>query len=213
MASPQGTQQVAATTNKQPAVNPNDSIDSITKNIFEAMKNIESSPTNDIFFGLVVVGFIIYGLGLSVSSDDGSMGSASGVLWGFMLVVFSLIGIIFINIDTGANEWRAIQSLPLPLVLTVILLIWVISLNIKYFTQINKRTVPDSYFTWSMYSSIVIACMVGISMFQYLLSKSKNTSTAINFKNVAVYSYLLIFLTFITVIIQQIILDCFTVDG
>jgi hypothetical protein len=186
----------------------------LTDIIFRVLKQQDSKVVNPVFMALIVVGlFIKISLGSLVSSQDGSVGPASAVLWGYFIVVFSLIGIIFLNIDSGSHEWRAIMKLPIPLVLSVILLLWIISLNMKYFTEINELAVPDTYFTWSNYSTILFCLMIGISVFQYILKSSGDAEAGKYSTQLAIYSYLFVFFGFVSVVIQQVILDCFTVDG
>jgi hypothetical protein len=188
--------------------------------IMKKMKEQDTNLTNPVFLSLILVGiFIKYVLGNIQASDDGSTGPATSTIWGYGIVIFSIIGVILTNIDSGSSEWNSIQKLPWPMIITVVLLMWIISLNLKYFTQINQLKVPEQYYTWSGYTSILIFALIAIAMVQYLMNSNSrlSPSMAISAKDhsaqLMMYSYILVFFNLIGITIMQVILDCFTVDG
>jgi hypothetical protein len=171
----------------------------------------DQSKINPVFFSLILVGlFIKLALSELVLSNDGSTGPASSLIWGYSLVIFSLIGIVVVNVDPGSNEWNDIKHLPWVMLMTIVLMVWVIGINIQYYTQINLKTVPDEFFTWSNYSTILLLCLIGISVYQYALTSSGKTDTA---ASLYIYSVLILIFNLIAVSIQQVILNCFYVDG
>jgi hypothetical protein len=135
------------------------------------------------------------------------------VIWGYGIVVFSLIGIIIVNVSPGSNEWSDIKDLPWTIVMTVVLLMWIISINIQYFKEINLKNVPDEYFMWSNYSTILLVALIGITIYQYLLYKSGNKEAKEAANGLFVYSGIVFLFNLISVTIQQVILNCFYVDG
>lgn len=192
--------------------------DSMYNVLLTVLKDRDSKASNPVFFALILVGFIVK-IGLSNTfSTDGSVGPANAVLWGYSLVLFSILGIILININTSSNNWSSVMTLPWTLFGTIILLLWTISLNIKYFTTINKNGAPTQYYNWSSYSTILFIALIFVSIFQYVLGSLGSTSVKINrAKEYAVqlslYAYMLAFLNLISITFMQIILDCFTVDN
>lgn len=186
--------------------------------LLTVLKNRDAKASNPVFIALIIVGFIVK-IGLSNTfSTDGSVGPANAVLWGYSLVLFSILGIILININTSSNNWSSVMTLPWTLFGTIILLLWTISLNIKYFTTINKNGAPAQYYTWSSYSTILFIALIFVSIFQYVLVSVNSTSETINRAKeyaiqLALYAYMLAFLNLISITFMQIILDCFTVDN
>ena len=171
----------------------------------------DQNKVNPVFLALLIVGlFIKVALSEVMLSTDGSTGPASSLIWGYGLVIFSLMGIIIVNVNPGSNEWSDIKELPWSIILTIVLFAWLIGINIQYFKEINRRNVPDEYFMWSNYSTILMAVLIGISIYQYLLYKSGDKAKA---SGLFIYSGLVFAFNLVAVSIQQIILNCFYVDG
>jgi len=171
----------------------------------------DQNKVNPVFLALVVVGlFIKIALSEVVLSTDGSTGPASSLIWGYGLVVFSLIGIIIVNVSPGSNEWNDIKRLPWTILMTIALLVWLMGINVQYFKEINLRNVPDEYFMWSNYTTILLVVLIGISVYQYLLYKLNEEKAA---SALFIYSSIVFVFNLIAVTIQQIILNCFYVDG
>jgi len=171
----------------------------------------DQSKVNPVFAALILVGlFIKLTLSELILSNDGTSGPASSLIWGYSLIIFAMLGIVVVNVDPGSNEWADIKNLPWTLLMTIVLIVWVIGINIKYYTQINLKTVPDEFFMWSNYSTLLLICLIGISVYQYALSSSGKKDIA---SNLYIYSMLVFIFNLIAVMIQQIILSCFYVDG
>ena len=183
----------------------------VTQNAFTASKIMDDlDKVNPVFGALILVGlFIKFGLSELVTSTDGSSGPATSLIWGYSLIVFSLIGIVVVNAQPGTNEWSDIKSLPWVLLLTIALVIWVIVINIQYYKEINTKSVPDEYNMWSSYSTILLLCLIGISVYQYSIYKKNKTSA----EKLYIFSTILLIFNLIAVSILQIILNCFHVDG
>jgi len=171
----------------------------------------DQSKVNPVFAALILVGlFIKFALSDVVLSNDGTSGPATSLIWGYSLVIFSMVGIVVVNVDPGSNEWNDIKKLPWVLLMTIILMVWVIGINIRYYTQINMKTVPDEFFMWSNYSTVLLVCLIGISVYQYALTSSGNKDIA---SKLYVYSVLIFIFNLLAVSIQQVVLNCFYVDG
>jgi hypothetical protein len=190
------------------------SVIGLQKLIIDSFREKDRQIVNPIFISVILVGFIIkIGFGANVSSTDGYTGPASSSIWGYGIIIMGLIGIIYSNLNPGLNEWDSIKNLPYSIILSIVLLSWLISLNTNYFKQINSLEVPDQFFMWSNYSTILLIFLLGISIIQFILYKIKADNSMSHIKNLNIYSYVLLFFNFITIVIQQIILDSFTVDG
>jgi hypothetical protein len=182
--------------------------------ILNAINKKELQIVNPIFISIIVVGFIIkLAFGFSVASTDGSTGPASSLIWGYSVIIFGMIGIIYANLKQGVSEYDSIKSLPYPIIFSVVLMSWLISLNISYFKQINSLSVPDQFFMWSNYSSILLIFLLGVSIIQFILIKGNDPGAKKYIENLSLYSYVLLFFNLIVVLIQQMVLDSFTVDG
>ena len=181
--------------------------------ILKILQENDAKIANPVFIALIAVGLFVK-LALSFgTTDDGTMGPANALIWGYSIVLFSLVGIIFLNIDIGADTWTDMKKLPWVMILTLIIIMWTISLNFKYFTSINKGDVPAQYYMWSRYSTILVIAMIVISMVQYTLKSRKNADSSEYARQISMYSIIIFIFNLICVCILQVILDCFSVDG
>jgi hypothetical protein len=177
----------------------------------EADQIFDRDKSNPVVLALMVVGlFIKLALSEVTLSTDGSTGPASSLIWGYGIVVFSMLGLIIVNVSPGSNEWNDVKSLPWVLLMTMVLLLWLIGMSIQYFKEINMRNVPDEYFMWSNYSAILLVVLLGLSIYQFML-----TATGVKEKanELAIYAGIVFVFNLVAITIQQIILNCFYVDG
>ena len=181
--------------------------------LFKILQQRDATIANPVFMALIAVGLFIK-ISLSMgTTDDGSTGPANSLIWGYSIVLFSLIGIIFLNMDLGSDTWGDMKKLPWTMLLTLVIIMWTISINFKYFTSINKGAVPYQYCMWSRYSTILVIAMIVVSIAQYIMRSSSNTEATESSKQLSIFSIVIFIFNLICVCIIQIILDCFTVDG
>ena len=159
-------------------------------------KLLDTDKGQQIFFGFIAVGLIIK-LGLSFA------GAASALLWGYFIIVFSIIGLVFLRVDTTKDNMTALKPLFEPLLLLIIVLLWNISLNLRFYDEINANTVPNQYYMWSWFSTILIISIISVSILGYLQEHALFTF----------YGYILLVFNLIVTAVQQIVLESFTVDG
>ena len=179
--------------------------------LFKILQEADAKIANPVFIALIAVGlFIKVTLSLGTTSD-GSMGPANSLIWGYSIILFSLIGIIFLNMDIGGDTWGDMKKLPWTMLLTLVIIMWTISINFKYFTAINKGAVPYQYYMWNTYSSILVISMIVVSIAQYIMRSSTEASESS--KQLSIFSIIIFVFNLICVCILQIILDCFAVDG
>jgi len=187
-----------------------------------------------IFSGFILIGFIVIAL-FSSFSKDGSNGPATSSLWGYSIILFSLVGIIFVKIKMTGDKNKSILSYiignGLPVFLLLFNILWIISLNVNYFEDINKGLVSKDYYEYSMLNNILIFIQILISL-EVILSEAFNYSPVDTVTNnitdntsseetkkeqknmiIMIISFIFIITNFVLSGIQQVSLDYFTTDG
>ncbi len=179
-------------------------------------KSENNTMTTQILFAFIFIALFSKLIFSSIQSydDTGSHGSASINIMSFSIILISVLSIVFMN---AINNYSLNGILSDPkhsgyLVALTVYLCWMISINVKHYTRINLQQVPSNYFLYSNLSILVIA---GQSLFfmiysflkDDLLKSNKALITRLDFIH-----YILIFLNFLLILIQQIILDNFSVD-
>ena len=196
----------------------------------EYKKNIENS--NDmvnVFTMFIIIGFIVQYL-FNTKSSDGSNGQATAEIWSYGIMLLSLICILVFSqaIPSDFGKSPGFAAL-LPLLLLFIAFFWAISIRIKYYKQINKEEAPRNYYLWSNITNILhlgeaLLIILGIKVsFNQLLNPVKlNSNDSNNFINLAgnqesmkfaFGNFIIVFILFIMLGIQQVILDSFMVSG
>ena len=95
-------------------------------------KIMDAHKGQQIFFGFILVGLIVK-VGLSFA------GAATALLWGYFIIIFSIIGLVFLRVDTTKDNMTALKPLFDPLLLVIIVLLWNISLNLRFYDEINEK--------------------------------------------------------------------------
>jgi hypothetical protein len=183
--------------------------------VIEILRDRDIKTAYIIFIGILIVGLFIKFALSGIYSSDGSVGSANAVIWGYGIATFAILGIIIVNVDPTINDFAGFKKLPWSLILTIVILIWFISLNVKYFTSINKKNVPEQYYKWSNYSSILLFFLIGINVFIFIIKDFSNNEPRLTqyADQISGYGIVLSILNLIVITIIQITLDCFTVDN
>lgn len=177
----------------------------------------------------------------SEKSPNGDYGSASSTIWGFGLVSLSIVTLMFVSYSLHAkfNEIKnknknkndpikigiflmEFMSQSVPSILTVIILLWVITLNITFYKRINQGNVANEYFSLTSGSSFLFTFQV-ICLFLYLteyikgqsnnpsLDQLTNDNSSLNRIKFAIYFIALINLMITGM--MTIILYLFSTDG
>ena len=160
-------------------------------------KILEADKGQQVFFGFIFIGLLVK-IGLSF------IAAATALLWGYFIIIFSIIGLVFLRVDPSKNNMTAIKMLLQPLLLLIIILLWNISITLRFYDEINNQSVPTQYFMWSWFSTILITSIIIISILSYVSD---------NEKSFMIYNYMLLIFNFIVNPIQQVVLENFTVDG
>ena len=102
----------------------------------------------------------------------------------------------------------------------MLLLLWAISFNLKYYDKINKGFVAQEYYTWSDISTTIIVfqvVLVSIYIKNVFLKKINggiiDTKSSNDSNKAMMAMYFMVLLNAICLGIQQVVLDNFTTDG
>lgn len=134
-------------------------------------------------------------LSLVTSSKDGSFGSASTTIWGNLIIIFSVISYLCIN-----------SELLYPLTLLIMIMMWDTTVSYKYFERINKHEIPRIYYSWSLFSNLMMMSFIILLIFNIFI---KDETQKNQIKNIL---YIIGFFSLTIVGVQQTILDNFMVD-
>ena len=172
------------------------------------------------FISLILLGCVIKILTTSVNQSDveGGIGEATGTIWGYLIILFSLIGLIIMKVDSTTNSTQQILNntigIPWYFYFLTAIIIWTIYLNITYFKEINKHNTPPNYSYWNTWNTVFIMFVVGFIIVEEVFKVTDKLSpTEKNNKMIQVSIGFLLFLMFIINGIQHTILQNFTVDG
>ena len=168
------------------------------------------------------------------TSKDGTFGRANSTIWGYGIAALSIITVMFVGYaihdritkieKKGLNGIisfiKSFLTSSGPAILTVILLLWIITLNIFHFYKINKGQVATEYYQLSAGTSFLFIFQI-ICVFQYLKTFIRiKTGTSIDekedAKNLSRISFAVYFITTINMVVagmMSIILMFFSTDG
>ena len=171
----------------------------------------------------------------NITTDDGQYGRANATIWGYGIVAFSLLTIVFVSFSIHdkiarieksgkSGIWNFIKSFLSssgPSMLTVMLLLWIVALNTFYYTRINKGQVASEYYQLSAGTSFLFIFQI-ICVFQYLkLYISIKTGTtdepadkaAMTLTRLSFAVYFITTINFIVAAMMTIMLEFFSTDG
>lgn len=144
--------------------------------------------------------------------DHGLYGPASILVWSYLTALISLGCILLIRNVTNPSFMFSGTS-NIGGLATLFLMIWIVSLNLKHFKKINMDVVPKSFYNYSGMTSLLLVVQ---SIFIFLTLDNNPSQNEDEFKvllsRISILKNVIIFLTFVLVLIQQIILDKFSVD-
>jgi hypothetical protein len=172
------------------------------------------------FISLIFLGCLIkiFTTSINQSNDTGGIGEATGTIWGYLIILLSLLGLIIMKVDSSTNSTQQILNntlgIPWYFYFLTAIIIWTIYLNVTYFKEINKQNTPPNFSYWNNWSTIFIIFIVGfIAVEQVFNVSEKFNPKETDKKMIQISIGFLLFLLFIINGIQQTILQNFTVDG
>ena len=167
-------------------------------------------------------------------STEGDYGSANSTIWGFGLVASSIITLMFVaySIQTKFSKVKkgveAVKfgtfiseffSQSMPSLITVIILLWVITLNMTFYKRINQGNVADEYFSLTSGSSFLFTFQV-ICLFLYLneyirsqIDSVKNPGAENALSRIKFAVYFIAIINLMITGMMTIILYLFSTDG
>ena len=170
----------------------------------------------------------------NMTSVDGKYGRANSTIWGYGVVGFSILTIMFISYAIH-NKISIIEKKGVygvidfiksfltssgPAMLTIIILFWIVDLNVSYYDRINKGQVSKEYYQLSAGTSFLFVFQI-ILLFQYLKSYIKiktgnypsDENPEINQGRLSFATYFVIAINLVIVGMMTIILKFFSTDG
>jgi hypothetical protein len=168
------------------------------------------------------------------TSKDGTYGRANSTIWGYGIAALSIITVMFVGYaihdriskieKKGLNGIisfiKSFLTSSGPAILTVILLLWIVTLNIFHFYKINKGQVASEYYQLSAGTSFLFIFQI-ICVFQYLktfirIKTGTSEDEKEDAKNLSRISFAVYFITTINMVVagmMSIILMFFSTDG
>ena len=192
-------------------------IDVIFRHIVNGDVIKDAQLSGNVFTSFIVVGIFTHLFFRNMYSSTGTYGPASALIWGYSLIVISMLSITFLN-NVHKKSTNVIQAINAESLLLMILLLWLITMNINNSKKINSGKLPKKFYTYSYISSIVVLFQLIIFLINSVIPNINEFDSYIMesrdniLRNIAFMNYILLFLNFILIIIQQIILDNFSVD-
>ena len=177
------------------------------------------------FIGFAFVGIIIKLFFGKDYTYDGSSGPASSTIWGYGLIITSILLIIFLKSisDKNVPDLSNISSILgiisktfeylktiSPLLLMFLILMWIVILNNRFFTSINKGIVSQEFFSYSFLSTLLVFLQL-IVIYKWLFTDETDKNGERS--NLVTVTYLFTVLNIIITLMMQIVLEYFSTDG
>ena len=157
--------------------------------------------------------------GFETNDPYGNSGYASISITSYTITLMSLMCLVFLNTiiqtESGKNNAPFFRTLSFDIVLLFIYIIWLISIYLKYYKHINLKKVPPQFFMYSNITNMAMLFQIFFFMVMFIVQESDGSegdSLKSNISRLRFVNYLVVFLNFILILIQQIILDSFAVD-
>ena len=176
-----------------------------------------------LLFGFILVGLIIkilsFNIHTTVTQDQlkagiQTIGPATGTIWGYSIILFSALGLIFISVNPEKENMEQIENVPLSLYAIIIILVWSIILNFRFYDKINTTHVmPHKYKVWNNWSIVVILLLCAFCILEYLINTIKNDAFNGLKMQIRVFTIIVFFSAVVVMGILDTILNNFLVDG
>jgi hypothetical protein len=176
-----------------------------------------------LFLGFILIGLIIkifsFNIHSSLTEEEiragaKPVGPATGAIWGYSIVLFATLGLIFISVNPQKESYDQIENIPLSMYAIVVLLAWSIVLNFRFYDKINKTLdMPYQYDLWNNWSLITIIMLSIFSVLEYLINTLHNPAYNGLKSQLKMFTIVVFFSGIIVMGIQDTILNNFLVDG
>jgi hypothetical protein len=165
-----------------------------------------------------IVGIIIKLFFKSDVTKDGSSGPANASLWGYGVVSLSVFAVMFLSFSLASNMSNLNKDLygfikelltdSLPSLLTLLVLVWLVTLNVTYFKRINQGKVSSEYNQFSNVNTVFLVIQI-IVLFMFLRDQISGNSN----NKMSYVVYIMTFVNVILISMMNIILRFFSTDG
>ena len=174
---------------------------------------------------LAVMGIVIKLFFPEKFSRVGNTGPATSTIWGYGLTAIALSIMIFMGIYVSKNIFEQngdfvsmLFSNVSPVFFTLLIILYTIFLNFRYFKRINSNRVTNEYHTYSFMSSVLTIMQIGLVttyLFFYLSNTDKKDGP--NFNNIKIELsknavYILSVINFLFLMMINISLQFFSTD-
>ena len=151
-----------------------------------------------------------------VSDEYGNQGYASVSLMSYMIILLSVLGLVFnnaiVNMDDLESDKSFVKIISTEMIVLFIYILWLMSIYTKYYKHINMRQVPQNFYLYSNLTNLVLMFQVLFFMVRFISDNDNDDSIKEQVDKIIFLNYLLSFLNFFLILIQQMILDNFLVD-
>jgi hypothetical protein len=196
-----------------------DTLNELFKEIRKSKFVTESGLTSRVLFCFIFIALISKLIFSSFNSGDpyGSNGIATINIMSYLVIIVSLVALVFTSVilkmHQDDDDMKLLKLISWDLIVMIIYLFWIISINMKYYKNINLNRVPQGFFLYSNLTHGVITLQLFFYMLNYIIQLSENIDGDTSFvEKIKRLHYLLMVLNFLLILIQQIILENFTVD-
>jgi hypothetical protein len=152
----------------------------------------------------------------------GNVGPATTTIWGYGLTGLALTIMVFVaisytNIQKGEElfgngvNFYASLGMVTPIIFTLLVIIYIIYLNIIFFTRINSNKVTPDYHTYSFMSSALILLQI-VLISNYLLKTLNNSDDYNTIELTKMLTYILSLVNFVFILMIHISLVFFSTD-
>lgn len=168
-------------------------------------------------------------------SKDGTYGRANSTIYGYGVVAFCILTVMFISFaifdkirriekkgmfDSIFQFIKTFTTSAMPSLLTIIVLLWIITLNVSFYTRINQGRVAKEYYQLSAGTSFLFMFQI-IAIFQYLKTyigiKTKTVDNiqeaSMTMSRLAFATYFMCAINLVVVGMMTILLNFFSTDG
>ena len=151
-----------------------------------------------------------------VSDEYGNQGYASVSLMSYMIILLSVLGLVFnnaiVNMDDLESDKSFVKIISTEMIVLFIYILWLMSIYTKYYKHINMRQVPQNFYLYSNLTNLVLMFQVLFFIVRFISDNDNDDSIKEQVDKIIFLNYLLSFLNFFLILIQQMILDNFLVD-
>lgn len=181
----------------------------------------EITLSHRLFAGLIFIGLFVKILSSLINTTTNSpsaIGEATGTIWGYGIILFSLLGLVLLKLDNTQSPNKQFKNIPFTLYILAGIILWILVMNSIHYKDINKKTIPPTYYVWSKWSTafiFIITILIMIQLSADTIKASGNYAKMFiaNLKTIHVYAGFILFLNILITAIMWIIIQNFKVDG